>query len=158
MRVARRWRAEHYRACGALAAPRAARSTRTLGVTLKYVIAAVLMIFAGTVAFFSWMENPTAVYESYNDAVRAGAVGPGMWIPEFLPKSASHIVERHNIDTNESSLDFRFSGSDLQVPDSCVAISSQDSSVRAFTCHRRTELGGFWSVSTCKLLVRKQDA
>jgi hypothetical protein len=31
LQVARRRRGEHYRACGALAAPRAARSTRTLG-------------------------------------------------------------------------------------------------------------------------------
>jgi hypothetical protein len=129
-----------------------------LGVTVKYVVVAVLIILVGIVALFAWMENPSAEYESFGDAVRAGAVGPNGWIPEFLPKSAEQIVERHNIDTNESSLTFQFSGSDLHVPDSCVKIPSQDSSVHAYTCNRRTELGGFWSVSTCKLLVGKRDA
>ena len=125
---------------------------------MKYVVAAVIMVIVGVGAFSTWLETPRAVYNSYDDAVRAGAVGPNMWIPEFLPKSASQIVERHNIDTNESSLTFQFSGSDLLVPDSCVKIPSRDSSANTYTCERRTELGGYWAVSTCELSVQKQDA
>ena len=36
---ARRSRAERFYACGALERPRAARSTRTLGISLKYCLA-----------------------------------------------------------------------------------------------------------------------
>jgi hypothetical protein len=118
----------------------------------------VIIAIVGVVVFLTWLETPSAAYDSYDDAVRAGAVGPNGWIPAFLPKSASQIVERHNIDTNESSLTFQYSASDLQVPDSCVKMPSQDSSANRYTCERRTELGGYWSVSTCELLIRKQVA
>jgi hypothetical protein len=44
LRVARRKRADHYRACGAPVAPRAARSTRTLGGMIRASL--VLLLFA----------------------------------------------------------------------------------------------------------------
>ena len=75
---------------------------------MKYVITAVVFVLLGFVASYMWLENPKAKYASYDDAVRAWVVGPDKWIPEFLPKSASQIVERHNIDTNESLLTFQF--------------------------------------------------
>jgi hypothetical protein len=88
-------------------------------------IIAVLVVFAAIASYFSWLENPRTVYTTYDDANRAGAVGPNRWIPDFLPKSASTIVEQHDIDSNASSLTFRFAGFDLQIPESCVSVPSE---------------------------------
>ena len=103
-------------------------------------------------------ERPTSRYATYEAARLAGAMDEGRWIPAFLPKSSRDIVETHDIDSNASSLTFQFAGSDLQVPDSCVAAQDQKPGTKSYTCRLTTELGGYWSVSNCMLLVRAQQA
>ncbi len=51
------------------------------------------------------LENPKSTYATYEDIIAAGAIKRG-WVPEFIPQSATNIVEQHNIDTNDGFLSF----------------------------------------------------
>ena len=70
-------------------------------------------------------EERETRYARYEDAVQDGAIRRG-WIPPFLPRSARSIIERHDIDTNETWIKFDFSETDrrsLRVAPDCVSIS-----------------------------------
>jgi hypothetical protein len=51
-------------------------------------------------------ERVEARYPTFPDAERAGAVERG-WIPAWVPRSATDIVEVHDLDTNAQVLRFR---------------------------------------------------
>lgn len=53
------------------------------------------------------LETPASVFRNYDDAAKNDAVGPGKWLPSWLPKSASEIHEAHNIDSNQVWLEFK---------------------------------------------------
>jgi len=53
-------------------------------------------------------------YMTYDEVLEAEAIGRG-WIPEFLPKSAKNIVEKHNIENNWGVVEFSFSNDDKQL-------------------------------------------
>ena len=46
------------------------------------------------------LERPTSHYETYSDAVAEGAIVRG-WLPEWTPRSASDIIEAHDLDSNK---------------------------------------------------------
>lgn len=73
----------------------------------------VIIFFAVIVvsALLGCGETPEVYYPTFKEAVSDGAVARG-WIPEWLPKSAVEIHERHNLDTNRSMLAFRFDGTE----------------------------------------------
>lgn len=55
------------------------------------------------------LEMTSANYEEYADAQMGIETG---WLPAWLPESATHIHESHDIDTNESFATFEFAPSD----------------------------------------------
>lgn len=59
------------------------------------------------------IENVETTYSSFDDVIKANAIGEGKWIPQFLPQSARDIREKHNLDTNEIWLTFEFGSNDL---------------------------------------------
>ena len=67
-------------------------------------------------------ETMTASYATYSDAERAGAVARG-WIPTFVPRSATDILEAHDLDTNHQWLRFRVPAGDTAVAVSGTPIS-----------------------------------
>jgi hypothetical protein len=70
-----------------------------------------------------YIENPTSRYETYEAALRAGAMDEGRWIPSFLPQSSRNIVETHDIDTNELEITFEYDLGDLgRLPIECERI------------------------------------
>jgi hypothetical protein len=130
-----------------------------------------MIVLAGCSRF----ERPQVSYASYTEAQRVGALGPGGWIPEFLPASATDIREQHDIDTNELWLSFSFTG-EFQFPASCSStnepLSMDDrtpqwwkdevaralSPRRSYVCTEQTQLGDGWAESTCQLIVREFKA
>jgi len=50
-------------------------------------------------------------FKTYNEALQSGDVGRG-WIPKFIPKSATNIIEYHDLDTNAMRIEFSFSEQD----------------------------------------------
>lgn len=66
------------------------------------LVAATVLIFA-----YTGLETPGSVFSNYEDAAKNGAVGPGKWLPSWLPKSANDIHEVHSIDTNLVWLEFK---------------------------------------------------
>lgn len=50
-------------------------------------------------------ETVKSEYPNAQAAISAGAIQRG-WIPAFLPSSATQIIEKHNLDTNEVWLRF----------------------------------------------------
>ena len=60
-------------------------------------------------------------YDTYAIAVKAGALEAG-WLPQWLPKNATRIFERHNIDTNARMwvADVPV-GSEVSLPQGCSA-------------------------------------
>jgi len=67
-------------------------------------------------------ETPEVYYPGYEVAISSDAIVRG-WIPVWLPKSAIEIREKHNLDTNQSMLAFRFNGSEkVEVASGCERI------------------------------------
>lgn len=60
-----------------------------------------------------------STYASQTDARVSGAIAAG-WIPEWIPSSAFHIREVHDLDTNESALAFSLSGGTWTAPAHCA--------------------------------------
>ncbi|MCP5058506.1 MAG: hypothetical protein GY937_17525 [bacterium] len=63
--------------------------------------------------YYAWEHTIfDSEFESYESAEASGAVAGG-WVPEFLPRSATTIIERHDLDTNERCLTARVPEPDL---------------------------------------------
>jgi len=58
-------------------------------------------------------DTQSASYSDYDAAVADGAIERG-WIPAFLPRSATDLHEKHNLDTNASLLHFDLAPADLE--------------------------------------------
>lgn len=71
---------------------------------MKILVVTILIIFAGC----EWLETYENKYENYDAALKANALGAGKWLPTFLPRSATNILERYKVDTNESWVRFSF--------------------------------------------------
>ncbi len=122
------------------------------------------------------LERPLRTYASYAEARAQGAVGPGKWLPELLPESATDIREQHDLDTNESWLSFSFTPGELDQPPGCRPTTSSKLATtrtprwwrraadevgtgrRLHECVRRTELAGYWAESRCLLIVGGSSA
>ena len=46
-------------------------------------------------------------YANYAEAVQADAIAKG-WVPQFLPRTATNIMEWHNVETDRSRVEFSF--------------------------------------------------
>jgi hypothetical protein len=68
--------------------------------------ASLLLLLAGC------SEQIVETYSTYADAQRAGAIERG-WVPDFVPASARHIVDSHDLDTNRQTLQFAVPPSDV---------------------------------------------
>jgi hypothetical protein len=77
-------------------------SFRIAGGIGAVVVAAIILIFA-----YTDLETSGSVFSNYEDAAKNDAVGPGKWLPSWLPKSANDIHEAHSIDTNQVWLEFK---------------------------------------------------
>ena len=70
-------------------------------------------------------EHPESEFASYKEAVEAGRVGQGYFIPEFIPPSSRGIREIHDIDINECWIKLSFDAGDLETfHDACNEASS----------------------------------
>lgn len=71
----------------------------------------VVLVVAGIIALH-WFENPKSEYDDYSSVVEDDAIGRG-WIPDFLPKSATNIVEQHPIDASYGYVSFDADARDI---------------------------------------------
>ncbi len=58
----------------------------------------------------NWQSHDQVSLSQYTDhtnAVQSGAVAKG-WVPEFLPVTATNILEWHNIETDRTRVEFSF--------------------------------------------------
>lgn len=84
----------------------------------KFVLLAVVLIL---IVGCDWLETFETTYPDFEAVIQEegipekGGIGPGRWIPRFLPSSATDIIERHEIDTSERWLFFHFNPKDLTV-------------------------------------------
>ncbi len=74
------------------------------------IVAALLTVGCG--------EEPEVHYANWEQASGGGAISRG-WLPEWLPRSAHNIRERHNIDTNQGAFSFS-AGGRWTAPIDCV--------------------------------------
>lgn len=86
------------------------------------LICAVLLIPVVIVVTCTGLETPDAKFDSYGEAIKKGAVGPGKWLPSWLPTSAVEIREAHNIDTNLIWLEFSYPGALGSLDAQCTHI------------------------------------
>jgi hypothetical protein len=116
-----------------------------------------------------------ASFDTHADAKSRGAFGPGKWLPEWIPASATDIREEHDLDTNEMWITFSFQN-DLNVPPSCLSSATpkdlaeqaprwwrriaeaMEAPIRSYKCREETELGGYWARGECTLLASPSKA
>ena len=87
---------------------------------------ALLGIVLGGFRYMDYLENPKSSFSSIAEMKASGLVDAG-WLPGYLPRTASQIEERHNIDTNEVWASFRYAVGDVQsVETACEKIVEND--------------------------------
>lgn len=90
---------------------------------LLYLFISLLVLAVVAVAAFHRFENPKSKYDDFQAVIEDDAIGRG-WIPDFLPKSATEIVEQHPIDESHGYVSFNASVTDIeQLRESCSAIN-----------------------------------
>jgi hypothetical protein len=76
---------------------------------------------ATAIALSACGETVEVTYDSYAIAVQAGAMETG-WLPQWLPKNSTQILERHNIDTNARMWAAKVPvGSQVTLAEGCVS-------------------------------------
>jgi hypothetical protein len=91
---------------------------------IKYPMSKALsfcLAVAVVVSLVGCTETHEAYYPTYEAAVAAGAISHG-WIPHWLPKSAVEIREKHDLDTNQSMLTFRYGTEQLAFEKDCTQV------------------------------------
>jgi hypothetical protein len=91
---------------------------------LRFVMGVCGILVASVVLVYSCtnLETPQATFDNFEDAFKRGAVGPGKWLPSWLPKTATDIREAHNIDTNFVWLEFKEAGVLRDFGEKCQVI------------------------------------
>ncbi len=59
---------------------------------------------------FVWLysgETPISYFDNYA-AVKASGLIEGGWIPPYIPKSVTDIVEQHDLDSNDVTMSFTY--------------------------------------------------
>lgn len=70
------------------------------------------------------LETPESRFNNYDEIVASWMI-TAWWVPDWLPKSATNIYEKHNIDTNEMFMEFSFSLDDNFYND-CKKLSNEN--------------------------------
>lgn len=99
---------------------------------MKFIIfvLAAFTIAGWGILFVQVSENPKNSYVTIVDAENAGAIAAG-WLPKYLPKSAIHISESHNMDTNQVWAAFKFKQGDTErVEQTCKKIAESSAGVK----------------------------
>lgn len=74
------------------------------------------------------LENTRATYDNYDALV--GVIDAG-WLPEYFPRSATEIVEGHNIDTNRVWASFKYEAKDIpKLRELCKVIFENESGIK----------------------------
>lgn len=94
----------------------------------KFLVGALALmgIVLGGIQYLKYMENPKSKFSSITEMEASGIVDAG-WLPGYLPQTANQIEERHNIDTNEVWISFRYmAGDEKSVESECEKIVEND--------------------------------
>lgn len=78
----------------------------------KISIIVVVTAVAFSLLYLFDYETVDSYYADYAHATRNGNISLDSWLPPFLPKSATDIRERHNVDTNEAWISFIYKEED----------------------------------------------
>ena len=98
---------------------------RAIVVTITLILA-LLGVVLGALRYMDYAENPRSSFASLAEMEAAGMVASG-WLPEFLPESATHIEESHNVDTNRVWASFKYRVGDLQsVEGACKKVAENN--------------------------------
>jgi hypothetical protein len=88
-------------------------------VILWNVVAGFALLLVLVVASSRYLERPRSSFATYAEAEAAGMFKAG-WLPSYLPKSATNIEERHDIDTNNVWASFSYAPEDTKtIQDNC---------------------------------------
>jgi hypothetical protein len=59
---------------------------------------------------FEWLysgETPTSYFDDYAEVEASGLIESG-WIPPYIPKSVTHVVEQQDLDSNDVEMSFTY--------------------------------------------------
>ena len=98
---------------------------RTLAAVAAFVVVLGVLVITFVRGWISY-ETMKSHYATYEDAVADGAVAKG-WVPEFLPRSATDIVESHVLDTSEVWMSFSFDRGDItSIAEACEEVPASE--------------------------------
>ncbi len=87
---------------------------------------AIVGIILAALASISHFENSRNEFENFAEMEAAGLIVRG-WLPAYFPKSATRILEGHNLDTNRVWATFRYEKGDIEsIGGVCRKITEND--------------------------------
>lgn len=94
---------------------RADASRDDIPVSVRALTSALLLmsLLTGCAELSGDGDITSSTYASFQEASEKGVFESG-WLPRALPRSATNIVEVHNIDSSEMWITFRYANNDIQ--------------------------------------------
>lgn len=74
----------------------------------------IILSSSAVLVFSGCSDNMHSFYSSYADAQEDGVFDRG-WLPPVLPDTAYEITERHNLDTNRGTFNFKIDDSQIDA-------------------------------------------
>ena len=97
-------------------------------------MAVLLALPIGALWYMDGAEKQESQFKSYRDLQASGLIEKG-WVPEFIPRSAYEIHERHRVDVAGVNVAFRFSPGDVALVE---AACTKQAGGPAYTCAHRS--------------------
>lgn len=113
-----------------------ASTSSFINILLLRVLLVVIVVLA-TLKYCRDTERPKSFFRNYDEVKGSGLMEKG-WIPPYLPKSARHIHETHDLDTNHVHITFEYRPGDTKdVEQACEKDQHRSSeSVSVYVCCR----------------------
>jgi hypothetical protein len=108
------------------------------------IIFAIILILVALVAGALWYFDSAERYEShfntYEELAKSEMIGKG-WVPEFIPKSAYDIYEKHRVDVRKVNVKFRFRPGEITpVEQACSRHGSEKPGIALYKCNHASAI------------------
>lgn len=98
-----------------------------------FIIIFFLAVLAtGVVWYMDRTERHESYFSTYKDLSKSELIGKG-WVPDFIPKSAYDIYEKHRVDIGRVNVKFKFKPNDTaQIEEACSQYNGEEQGVTLY--------------------------
>ncbi len=98
------------------------------------LLGTIVAVFVGGKWLFEYLETSESSFDTYQQLRESELIGKG-WVPNFIPRSAHDIHERHKVDVGRVNVRFRFRPGDTkEIEANCTMVKTDDTNTKHYRC------------------------